>query len=234
MELRQIFAVVVRRWWLVAVPTVIAAAVAVATAPAVAPNYSTVMRFTAGQPGEPITPASGYDPNYYRWQTSEYIVAGLRDWAKSAAFASAVSQELIGRGLAIPPEALLGHLGADSSQTLLAVYVNWGNREELQAIAEAAVTVLQTRNGEAFPQLGSQAAAVTSLDSPAILPAIESPPPPLQVRLAVPLRVGLGLAAGLALVFAVDYLDPTVRDRRDLEAMGLRVVGEIPKRRWRR
>ncbi len=232
MELRQIFAVVVRRRWLVALPTVVAAAVALATAQPPAQVYTIGMRFTAGQRAEPSTSASGYDPNYNRWQTSEYIVAGLRDWVKSAAFAAAVSQELAGRGLAIPPAALLGHIAADSSQTLLAVYLNWGNRDELQAIAQASVTVLQTRNGEAFPQLGNQPAEVVPMDTPAILPVIETPPPPLQARLALPLRAGLGLAAGLALAFAVDYVDPNVRDRRDLEEMGIRVVGEIPKKRW--
>jgi capsular polysaccharide biosynthesis protein len=82
--------------------------------------------------------------------------------------------------------------------------------------------------------LGEQPAEVAAMDTPAILPVIETQTPPLQTQLAVPFRAGLGLAAGLALAFAVDYFDQTVRDRRELEAMGLRVIGEIPRqRRWR-
>jgi capsular polysaccharide biosynthesis protein len=40
--------------------------------------------------------------------------------------------------------------------------------------------------------------------------------------------MALGAGAGLALL--VDYLDPTVRGRKELEEMGLPVVGEIPKK----
>ena len=36
--------------------------------------------------------------------------------------------------------------------------------------------------------------------------------------------------AGLILAFLVDYLDPTVRERKELEAMGLPIMGEIPKK----
>jgi len=231
MEIRALFAVIVRRWWLVVIPTLVAAGAALATARPTVPSYSTGMRFTAGQRQGPATPPSGYDPNFYRWQTSEYIVNGLRDWVRSAAFAAAVSEELAARAIAIPPGALLGHLNADSSQTLLAVYVNWSDREQTRAIAEAAVTVLQTRNGEAFPQLGGQPAEVAPMDTPVILPVIETATPSLQAQLALPFRAGLGLAAGLALAFTMDYLDPTVRHRRELEEMGIRVLGEIPRRR---
>jgi len=39
----------------------------------------------------------------------------------------------------------------------------------------------------------------------------------------------LALLAGIALAFIGDYLDTSVRDARDAEALGLRVVGEIPR-----
>lgn len=231
MELRQLFAVVVRRWTLVVIPTIVVAAVALATYRPPAPNYTTGMRFTAGQPAAPATPPSGYDPNFTRWQTSEYIVIGLRDWARSAAFASAVSAELSARDIHIPAEELLGRIAADSSQSVLAVYVNWPDRKQLQAVAEAAATVLQTQNAAAFPQLGGQPAEVVPMDAPVILPVIQAATPSIRQRLDLPFRLALGLAAGLALAFAVDYLDPTVRDRRDLEELGIAVVGEIPTRR---
>jgi capsular polysaccharide biosynthesis protein len=49
-------------------------------------------------------------------------------------------------------------------------------------------------------------------------------------QLQLPLRVGLALGAGAGLALLVDYLDPTVRGRKELEEMGLPVVGEIPKK----
>jgi capsular polysaccharide biosynthesis protein len=43
-------------------------------------------------------------------------------------------------------------------------------------------------------------------------------------------RLLLALVAGLALTFLLDYLDDSVRGRADLEAMGIAVLGEVPKR----
>ena len=40
----------------------------------------------------------------------------------------------------------------------------------------------------------------------------------------------MALAAGLALVFLLHYLDPTIRDREELHALGIDVQGEIPRR----
>jgi capsular polysaccharide biosynthesis protein len=34
----------------------------------------------------------------------------------------------------------------------------------------------------------------------------------------------------LGLAFLVDYLDPTVRHRKELEEIGLPVMGEIPRK----
>ena len=238
MELHQLFAVVRRRWVLVVIPAFVVAAVAIATYDAPAANYSTGMRFTAGQRAAPAAPSempqsgpAGYDPNYARWQTSEYIVSGLRDWVRSAAFAALVSAELASQDVAIPTDALLGRFAADSSQSLLVVYVNWPDSDQLRDIASAAATVLQTQNHAAFPQLGGQPAEVTPMDAPGILPVIELAAPTLRTRLDLPFRLALGVTAGLALAFVVDYLDASVRHRGELEAMGIQVVGEIPRMR---
>jgi capsular polysaccharide biosynthesis protein len=49
------------------------------------------------------------------------------------------------------------------------------------------------------------------------------------VALEIALRTLLGLLFGLALVFAIDYFDPTVRDARDAErSLDLPILGEIP------
>jgi capsular polysaccharide biosynthesis protein len=44
------------------------------------------------------------------------------------------------------------------------------------------------------------------------------------------LRVALALAAGLALALLAEYFDPTVRDRRDVDELGLEILGAIPKK----
>ena len=65
------------------------------------------------------------------------------------------------------------------------------------------------------------------MDDPSIAPV----PPPLSARLEPLLRVALGLAAGVALAFLIEYLDPTLRGRREVEALGIPVLAELPRRR---
>ena len=43
--------------------------------------------------------------------------------------------------------------------------------------------------------------------------------------------MALGLAAGVALALLAHYFDPFVRDRHDLEQLGLPVLGDLPRRR---
>ena len=51
----------------------------------------------------------------------------------------------------------------------------------------------------------------------------------LRARLEWPLRVLLSLLVGIGLIFLLDYLDVSVRTATDLEEMGFRVLGSIPK-----
>jgi hypothetical protein len=96
----------------------------------------------------------------------------------------------------------------------------------LQSIMEAAIVVLQERNADALPQLGDQPAEVIPLDPP----IVNQIPPALRSRLDLPLRVILALAAGAGLALLIEYLDPTLRARHELEALGLTILGEIPKK----
>ena len=79
-----------------------------------------------------------------------------------------------------------------------------------------------------FPQLSEiTASPVRRVDQPA--PA--AVPPSLRSQLTGPaVRIALGLAIGVALVFLLHYLDPTVRERAELESLGYAVIGEIPRR----
>jgi capsular polysaccharide biosynthesis protein len=62
-------------------------------------------------------------------------------------------------------------------------------------------------------------------------PAPVALPPSLRSQITGPaMRVAMALAAGLALVFLLHYLDPTIRDREELHDLGIEVQGEIPRR----
>jgi capsular polysaccharide biosynthesis protein len=44
------------------------------------------------------------------------------------------------------------------------------------------------------------------------------------------IKIGLALVIGVALALLWHYLDPTIREAAELEALGLGVLAEIPRR----
>jgi hypothetical protein len=84
--------------------------------------------------------------------------------------------------------------------------------------------VLKKENARGLPQLGGRPAELVQLDEP----IVNRLPPGLLAQLDLPFRFALALASGVGLALLVDYLDPTVRGRDELETLGLSVVGAIP------
>lgn len=228
MELWLLWKVVKRRWWLIGLPvlvTLVYAAYSIWRHPP-SGSYNVTLRFTAAQP--PDEPVDNYeDERYYPWLASEYVVNALADWVRTSTFAEELSTEIAQQDLNIPAGVLRGGIAADNERSILILYLSWGDSTQLETIAQAAITVLSERTGAYFPQLGDQGATVIPLDEPAVVPV----PPPLTARLNPMMRVGFGLAAGFALAFLVEYLDSTVRNRQELEQLGLAVLAEIPRRK---
>ncbi len=229
MEAKQYWKIALRWWWLIVLPPLLVGAYGLATYHAPVGSFTTSLRFTAAQP-DPVTVSPNFDPNYYRWLTSEYIVSALKDWVRTGAFVQAVSDELKMQGVDVPAAALGGALASDSARSILVVYLTWPEQAQLLQIAAAASTVLQERNATVFPQLGGQPAKVVGLDSP----AVGAVPPSLRSRLDLPLKAGLALAVGIALALLAHYGDPYVRERGELEAMGLEVLAEVPRKQGAR
>lgn len=218
MELRQYWHIVRRRIWIVAVLVIVVGAASVATHETPPTTYQATMRFTVGiVPEKRPATEYGYD-YYYTWVTSEYLADDLAAIVEGGVFAAAV-------------EAPVGSISGSAEHRILTVTVaRTGGQEaadEVGRIANAVTAVLQERAGEFFGQVAHNRAAadVTLNDPPVVVPL----PTSLTARLDLPLRLGLALLAGIALTFLLDYLDTTVRDRAELEALGLPVLGEIPK-----
>jgi capsular polysaccharide biosynthesis protein len=226
MELYDYLVIARRWWWLILLPAVVAGLYGAATYQRPATTYSASLRYTAGQPATLVS-SPGYDPNYYRWLTSEYIVTGLKSWVQSESFAQAVSAELASAGKPVALNAVSGALAADNARSILVVSFSSSDPSQVPAIFDAITHVLQQDNATVFPQLGGLAAIVQPLDRPGVVPVA----PSLRARLDFPLKVAVGLALGIGLALLAHYLDPFVRDRRDLDRLGLPVAGEIPRGR---
>lgn len=225
MELLTYLNILRRWWWLVLLPALVIGGYGLATYQRPPITYGTTVRFTASLP--PTVQGQGFDPNYYSWLTSEYIVGSLSDWIKTGAFAQAVSDQLAVEGKTIAPAVVQAALASDYVRSQLLLFITTGSTEDTFAIANAAITVLQTRNASAFPQLGGVNAVVTALDQPNV--GVSAPG--LRSLIDLPIRLGLGLAVGLALAFAAHYLDPVIRTKSDVEALSLSVLAEIPKKK---
>ena len=237
MELREYWRIFVRRWWLALLPALVIIVYTLVTYDRPPTLYQAHMNLTAGLPAEDKPEDYTYD-GYYTWLTSEYIANGLADVARRERLAAAVSQQLAANGVlmpdgsTIPSGAIQGAIASDNAQSLFVIYITWGDPETLVAIADA-VTQELTQNADVyFPQLADlPMPPALRVDQP--VPA--AVPPSLRSQLTGPaIRIALGLAIGLALVFTLHYLDPMVHERRELEAMGFQVLAEIPRRsRWR-
>jgi hypothetical protein len=225
MELLLVLRVLRRWWWLALIPVVITGALALPAllnrAPAASGGFTTTFRYSAAQQLEAIPNRDGDYQDV--WLASELTVNALTDWVRTSSFAASVADTAAGRGAEIDP-ALLG-VAADNERSVGQLFLSYPDAAALETIAAAAIEVLQTRNSEVFPQLGGEPAAVTILDTPQVAPA----PPSLANRFEPLIRVALGALAGVALAFLAHYLDPILRRREDVEALGLPIIASIPK-----
>jgi capsular polysaccharide biosynthesis protein len=225
MELKLILRILWRYGWLIAIPVVITGALALPSLlnrdPAASGGFTTMFRYTAAQELDAIPNRDGDFQDV--WLASELTVNAMTDWVQSSSFTSAVAEQALALGLTIDPAAL--GIAADNERSIGQVFISWPDADELATIIESARTALQTRNQDAFPQLGGQPAQVTILDDPVINPA----PPPLTSRFEPIVRIGIGVILGLALALLAHYFDPVLRRREDVESLGLPVLVSIPR-----
>lgn len=225
MELREYWKLLKRRWIAVIVPAFVVMAIGVATYRRPGPAYNAGIRFIVGQ--EPSEKAAESDEERLaNWQTSEYIVNGLTDWARGGQFAQLVSERLGEKGYSVPAGAIQGSIATDNTRSMMVLSMTFGDAALLEEMMKAAAEVLISDNAQGVPQLGGEAARLVQMDEP----IVNRIPVGLLNQLDLPFRLALALAAGIGLALVVDYIDPTVRDREELETIGLPILGEIPKK----
>lgn len=229
MELMLFIRVLLRRWLLVAIPVVIAAAVAVpallAPASASGGGYSTVIRYTAAQVIEAIP---GRDGDFQDvWLASELAVNAFTEWIRSGSFRDEVRALLTAD---VAERVNAGTFGADNERSIGQLFIAAADAAALEQFADAAQTVLTTQTGTYFPQLGGQPAQVTLLDRP----EINAAPAPITSRLGPLIQLAVALLGGIGLAFLVEYLDPYIYRRDQLDALDMRVVAVVPTHRGKR
>ena len=232
MELRAYWKILRRRWAApVLLPILVALFSAVQLRPwqTPAPSYSVSMRMLVGVlPLEGVDTAQ-YDPRYYAWMTSEYLVDDFTEVLGSELFAKAVNARLAEQDIAIPAGMIRALANTGRQHRIIRLTFNWHDADALKAIADAAVAELEENAFSYFAQLGTQGAGVRLLDSPTVVPVGQS----TRERVEWPLRILLALVAGIVVAYLQEYLDDTVRRREELEEMGLQILVSIPRPRGR-
>jgi len=226
-ELMQVMAVLLRRWYMIVIPLGIVALVAVpallaAPPGALPPMYTTVIRYTAAQVLDAIPNRDGDFQDV--WLASELTVNAFTEWIRSSSFAEEVRAALP-EGIA--PTLSAGNFASDNERSIGQVFIAWQNAEELERIAQAVQTVLETRTSVYFPQLGDVPARVEILD----VPQIVATPTPITSRLEPLIQLALALVIGVGLAFLAEYLDPFLYRRQQLDALGLTVLASVPRHR---
>ena len=228
MELRDYARVLLRYGWIAIVLAVVVGVGSFIFRAQPAPQYSASVRFTIGVDAPAPKDVTGYDPILTAYQASEYIRDDFVEIIQSDLFADDVNATLVKMGVS-DVKIGRGNLGAaiEKQRRLMSLAITWGDAAQAQKIIDAAVKNLTDNNGKYFAQLGSTGASVTVIDHATVSPVGRS----LRDQMDIPIRVVIALLAGIALAFILDYLDTAVRDARDVESLGLRVVGEIPRGR---
>jgi capsular polysaccharide biosynthesis protein len=225
LELLYFLKIMLRRWWLIAIPTGIAAIFALPQlmgSSGISLSYTAAFRYTAMQSMSAIErPAGDYQDI---WLSSELAINAFTDWVQGSRFREDVAERAQSLGASVDP-GLIG-VAADNQRSLGQVFLSYPDGDALALIQQAAIDVLQTRSHEYYAQLGGEPAAVVILDQSPVTAA----PPALTDRFAPLLRIGLGVLAGIGLAALAHYLDPILRRREDIEALGLPLIASIPRR----
>jgi capsular polysaccharide biosynthesis protein len=228
MELRAYWRILARRWWLPVGLTLLVAALTLMSQRPWQPRpviYNASMRFNVGIAPERIPGVYTYD-RYYTMLTSEYLVDDLSEIVRSQVFAGEVSRRLADEGITVSAGAIGAGTQPGKLHRILTVSVTWPNREQIDPIAAAIAETLTESSAEFFGQFSADEADIRLIDPP-VVSAVGRP---ARDQLDLPLRMLLALAAGAALAFLLEYLDRSVRDRSDIEKLGLPVLSEIPRK----
>ena len=229
MEVRDYWHILARRWW---IPVLLTVLVAMLSAwqlrpwQSPPPTYTTSFRLLIGVLPLVDADVADYDPRYYAWLTSEYLVDDFTEVVRSQLFAQGINRRLADQGIEIPAGLISGSANTGRQHRIIQLSFAWGDADQLLAIANAAAAELSENATDYFTQLGTENAVVAVLDTP----SVGVVGPDLRSRLDFPLRVILAFIAGVGFVFVLAYLDTSVRRMRDLEEIGLPVIGVIPKK----
>ncbi|MEO6063334.1 MAG: hypothetical protein ABIQ99_15485 [Thermoflexales bacterium] len=221
---------VARRWWLVAVPVVLALALSLWASgrqPPPTTVYVVTQRFLAGLP--PERPDADYDfARHYNWLASEYTAQSFTSVVQGTEFAAAVAARMRQAGGAATRDQVAAAIQVNPPDSFkLIVKVMSPTAAGALALAEAVNAELALNGNSYWPQLsGNILPPVQRLDMP-VAETVTVATSTNALELA--LRVIVAALAGLALALIAAARDPIQGDEIGRLAAGLPVLAVIPR-----
>jgi capsular polysaccharide biosynthesis protein len=225
-ELRNYWSILRDRWWIVVALAVLAFAFSLVARPEYQAGYTAELRVGV-KPASSLPAGGYYSAEYYDYLASEYLVDDVGAAIETNAFLQSVLDQLKSR----PGGAPFGSIATKKMHRVLTISVTSGNPKDATDIATTIGQTLTDPNGTFWKQLVSTNPDVSIIQPPIIVAA----PGEKRGFLDIGLKTALGLLAGLGLAFLFEYLDDSLRGKADVErALGLPVLGEVPRDRRRR
>lgn len=227
MELHEYWSIIRRRWRIPAVITAIALLVSAFIAVRGATAYETKLRLAVSTVPTVNANDAFYDPVYYSNLDSEYLADDLSNFLTSTAFAEQVSNQI---HRTLPPATISNATRAEKTHRFIDVTITTSTAQEGQQIAGAMNQILNTPSimDQYLKALGAYNTKVTTVVPPSTARAASLP----VLASEIGLRALIGVILGFGLAFLVDYLDTSLRDRRDVErTLELPILVEVPAAR---
>ena len=229
MELRH-YARILRRSWLllVSLPALVAA-LTLALALILPRSYVITAAMLVTQRPIAVAPADLSLPDYnlyHSWAASEFIVDDIIGLVETRDFARDIAAWIEQRdGRQLDPERISAGLEAERQHRMIYLHVVASRPDDAQLIAQGAVAMLSDNGLKYWARADTASLQVSRLELP---DEAEPARGPLRLVLDIVLRSSLALLLAIGLAFLRHYLDQSVHQRDEVEALGLEVVGQIP------
>jgi capsular polysaccharide biosynthesis protein len=235
MELRHYLRILQRSWPLVAGLPLLVALLTLGVALAAAPRYVLTASILVTQRPIPTGGAPTILPNqdnWNSWAASEYIVDDILQLVRTRAFANDVAAWLqTQHGLQLDAGHIQRGIAAERKHRTVYLEVTADRADQARLIAEGAVAMLGQKGLAYWHRDESASLAVAPVDMPDRAAPVRGL---FGLVFDVALRTLLALILAIGLAFLRHYLDQSLHDRSEVEALGLEVVGTIPRDRLSR